>query len=220
MMVFMDTTLDQLLVQTEAFHKAAIEHAEGLRPLGDLRTMVAFQAGCLALEHSRAVQILIAHGRLPSAFALFRPQFESLVRGIWLLHAASDNWIQKFGQPLTTDSAKQANEGLGFADMLKELKASPTSPSHIVSQLHEYKEATWKPLNSYTHGGIHPLTRNWTGYPPQLTYAAVRNANAVLALTLQLLSILSGDPRNMEPVHLMHVEFADCFNLLPPRTEQ
>jgi hypothetical protein len=212
----MESKLNELLVQTQAFHNAAVGHAKGLRPIDDLRHLVAFQAGGLALEHALAARSLIADGHLPSAFALFRPQFESLVRGIWLLHAASGTWIEKFGQPLTIASAKHANEGPRFADMLKELESHPMAPSHIVVQLREFKEETWKPLNSYTHGGIHPLTRLMSGYPPQLTYDALRNSNAVLALTLQLLSILTGDIRNMEPVRHMHVEFVDCFNLLPP----
>lgn len=214
----MEAKLNQLLLRTQAFHNAAAEHVAGLRPMENLRTLVAFQAGGLALEHSLAARSLIADGHLPSAFALFRPQFESLVRGIWLLHAAGDGWIEKFSQPLTIAGAKHANEGLGLADMLKELESNPMAPGPIVAQLREFKDATWKPLNSYTHGGIHPLTRFLSGYPPQLTYDAVRNANAVLALTLQLLSILTGDTRNMEPVRHMHVEFADCFNLLPPET--
>lgn len=215
----METKLDQLLLCTQAFHNAAVEHASSLQPFEDMRASIAFQAGFLVLEHSLAVRILIVDGRLPSAFALFRPQFECLVRGIWLLHAASESWIEKFNQPLTIASAKQANEGPGFAEMLKELESNPTAPSHIVEHLRAFKEIAWKPLNSYTHGGIHPLTRGWNGFPPQLTYDAVRNANAVLALTLQLLSILTRDARNMEPVRRMHEEFAECLNLLPPQSQ-
>lgn len=68
-------------------------------------------------------------------------------------------------------------------------------------------------MNSYAHGGIHPLSRVLTGYPAQLTYDVIRNSNAVTALATQLASILTGDPRNMEPVRQFHVEYADC---LPP----
>lgn len=207
--------LSQLLLRTQALHSAAIEHVDSLRPIENTRTLLAFQAGCLALDHSLAIQALVVNGHLPSAYALFRTQFENLVRGIWLLHAASDAWIEKFAQPLTIEGSKQANEGPRFVDMLTDLESNPSSPRHIVNQLREYKEATWKPLNSYTHGGIHPLTRRLTGFPPQLTFDAVRNANAVLALTLQLLSILTGDMGKMEPVRRMHVDFVDCFNLLP-----
>lgn len=212
----MEAELTQLLIRTQDFHNAAVEHVAGLRPMEDLRSLVAFQVGGLALQHALAARFLVANGRLSSAFALFRPQFESLVRGVWLLHAAKATWIEKFSQPLTVESAKHANEGTGLADMLKELESNPMAPSHIVLQLREFKDATWKPLNSFTHGGIHSLTRLMSGYPPELTYSAMRNSNAVLALTLQLLSILTGDTRNMEQIRRMHVAFSDCFNLLPP----
>lgn len=212
----MEGELNQLLERTRSLHDIAERHVATLQPMDGLRALVAFQAGVLVLEHSLAARHLIASGHLASGYALLRPQFESLVRGIWLLHSASDIWVEKFSQPLTIESTKYANEGPGLADMLKELGSNPLAPGPIVAQLREYKEATWKPLNSYTHGGIHPLTRFLSGYPPQLTYDAVRNANAILALALQLLSILTGDTRNMEPVRQMHVDFADCFNLLPP----
>ena len=53
-----------------------------------------------------------------------------------------------------------------------------------------------------------------TGYPAQLTYDIVRNSNAIVALTTQLLTILTGDPRQMEVVRRFHVEYADCLPIL------
>lgn len=74
-------------------------------------------------------------------------------------------------------------------------------------------------MNSYAHGGLHPLARTVTGYPEELTYDVVRNSNAVVALTTQLASILSGDSRNMDPVRRFHVEFADCLPVLKTDNE-
>jgi len=148
-----------------------------------------------------------------------RPQYESLVRGIWLLHAANDSWVEKLSEPLTVETAKRANEGPMLADMLKGLEASSTAPQAIVGQLKEYRDVIWKVLNSYVHGGLHPLARTATGYPAQLSYDVVRNSNAIVALTTQLLSILTGNPRQMEPVRKLHVDFADCLPILswPPQ---
>ena len=151
---------------------------------------------------------------IPPAYSLMRPQYESLVRGIWLLHAASDSWVEKLGEPLTLDTAKRANEGLMLAEMLEELEKSSTAPRPIVDQLKEYRDVTWKALNSYAHGGLHPLSRTLACYPAQLTYDVVRNSNAVVALATQLVSILSGDPRNMEPVRKFHVEYSNCLPIL------
>lgn len=200
-----------LLERTATFHEAVQTHVSSLFPVEDRRTIVAFQAGVLSLEHAIGAVALIDIELLASAYALMRPQYESLVRGIWLLHAASENWVEKLGEPLTVEAAKRANEGPMLAEMLKNLEASSTAPQFIVGQLQEYRDTTWKALNSYAHGGLHPLARTATGYPAQLTFDVVRNSNAIVALTTQLLSILTGDPSQMEFVRRLHVDFSDCL---------
>jgi hypothetical protein len=206
--------LNKLLERTARFHEAVHAHVGGLVPAGRARPHVAFQAGLLSLEHATGAFVLIRQGLFPSAFTLMRPQYECLVRGIWLLYAASETWVGKLAEPLALESAKRANEGPMLAEMLKELETSSNSPRPIVEQLKQYRDATWKAMNSYAHGGLHPLSRMLTGYPAQLTYDAVRNSNAAMALATQLTSILSGDPLNMEPVRRLHIEFADCLPIL------
>lgn len=211
--------LKKLLRRTADFHKAVQTHAGNLNPFEDCRSLVSFQAGLLSLEHATGAFALININLLPSAYALMRSQYESLVRGIWLLHAANDTWVEKLGEPLTVETARRANEAPMLAEMLKGLEASNTAPQGIVGQLKEYRDVTWKALNSYAHGGLHPLARTVSGYPAQLNYDVVRNSNAIVALTAQLLSILTGNHRQMEPVRKLHVEFADCLPILsePPQ---
>lgn len=209
-----DGRLNQLLERTAQFHEAVHEHIGNFLPFEGIRYLVAFQAGLLSLDHATGALVLIGHGLFPSAYTLMRPQYECLVRGIWLLYAASDTWVEKLAEPLTLESAKRANEGPMLAEMLKQLDGSSRSPGPIVEQLKQYRDATWKAMNSYAHGGLHPLARTLTGYPAQLTYDALRNSNAVVALTTQLASILSGELRHMEPVRRFHIEFADCLPIL------
>lgn len=203
-----------LLGRTAQFHEAVHAHIGNLVPAEGTRYLTAFQAALLSLEHASGAYVLIGQGLFPSAYVLLRPQYECLVRGIWLLYAASDAWVEKLSEPLTLENAKRANEGPMLAEMLKQLESNPSSPAPIVEQLKQYRDVTWRALNSYSHGGLHPLSRTLTGYPAQLTYDAVRNSNAVLALTTQLASILSGDPINMVPVRRFHIEFADCLPIL------
>lgn len=66
-------------------------------------------------------------------------------------------------------------------------------------------------MNSYAHGGLHPLSRKITGYPAQLIYDFIRNSTAVVALTTQLQSILTGMPENMGPVPKIHRNFLDVL---------
>jgi hypothetical protein len=112
--------------------------------------------------------------------SLFRPEKPSRIRTI----ACSDFWL---------DRAR--------------LVSASSEP--IFEQLKQCRGAIWKTMNSYAHGGLHPLSRTLTGYPAQLAYNAVRNSNSVIALSAQLASILSGDPQNMEPVRRFHTDFAD-----------
>ena len=209
-----DEQLNSLLDRTAEFVKAVHVHVATLSPAESARAWVAFQAGLLSLEHGTAAFALIQQTFLPSAFTLMRPQYECLVRGVWLVHAASETWVEKLGEPLSVQSAKRANEGPMLAEMLKELEAAPDSPKAIVAQLKEFRDVAWKAMSSYNHGGLHPLSRVLTGYPPRLTYDAVRNSNAVMALATQLVSIATGDPNSMASVRKLHVTYADCLPLL------
>ena len=206
--------LNTLLDRTAEFIKAVHGHVATLSPAEHARAQVAFQAGLLSLEHGTAAFALIEQSYVPSAFTLMRPQYECLVRGVWLIHAASETWVEKLGEPLSVQSAKRANEGPMLAEMLKELDAASDSPKGIVAQLKGFRDVAWKAMSSYNHGGIHPLSRVLTGYPPQLTYDAVRNSNAVMALATQLVSIATGNPTDMAPVRSLHATYADCLPLL------
>ncbi len=209
-----DEKLKVLLERSGEFQADVHEFASGLIPANGKRYLVALQAGLLSLEHAAGGLVLLSQGFYPSAIALMRPQYESLVRGIWLLHTANDTWVAKLSEPLTVESAKRANEGLMLAEMLKELEKSSTALAPIVEQLKQYRDVTWKAMNSYAHGGLHPLSRTLSGYPAQLTYEVVRNSNAIVALATQLIAILNGDPRDMVHIRRFHVEFSDCLPIL------
>ncbi|WP_425125954.1 DUF6988 family protein [Burkholderia anthina] len=140
-------------------------------------------------------------------------QYESLVRGIWLLYAASENRVARLSVPLTEENARRANDGRMLADMLKELDTSD-APTSLLEQVKNYRDVAWKALNSYTHGGLHPLARTVSGYPPQLTIDVLKNSNGLTCIAAQLASVLSGDPENMQPVRQLHIDFADCIPIV------
>jgi len=81
-----------------------------LTPYREERFTIAFQAGVLSIEHAIAALVLIDNELNASGYVLFRPQFETLVRGVWLLHAASDIWIEKLNEPLTIESARRRTQ--------------------------------------------------------------------------------------------------------------
>jgi hypothetical protein len=209
-----EQSLNEFLDRTAQLHEAVGAHVSSVVPVANDRFVVAFQAGVLSIEHATGALILISQRLIAPAIALHRTQFESLVRGIWLLHAASDEWVAKLSEPLTQESAKKANEGLMLAEMLKHLENS-SAPEALVNQLKSYRDVAWKALSSYTHGGIHPIARTISGYPPQLARDAVRNSNGLIALAAQLASIVTGNPQAMVPIRQLHSDFIDCLPVSP-----
>ncbi|NOS96914.1 MAG: hypothetical protein HOP25_00380 [Methylotenera sp.] len=136
-----DKEFQQFIKRTSAFQAEVTKIIVRINPVSEVRLIVAFQSGLLAFEHSTAALQLISGGLLPSGYSLFRPQLESLVRDIWLLHAASDTWIDKFSQPLALETANKASQAPTLVEMLVQLEKSE-APRHIVEQLQEFKRVT------------------------------------------------------------------------------
>jgi len=207
--------LATLLERSLAFQAAVQEHVGALVPASGARFEIAYQSNLLSLEHGFSALILIDQGLLSSSFSLLRPQYESLLRGVWLLYAATNEEVAKLTQPLTVLSAQQAaNADFSVKKMLDKLDVCTDAPMPLILQLKEFKDVTGKALNDFTHGGLHALSRSATGYPIQLVYDVVRNSNAVVAIGAQLASILSGYTENMQPVRRMHEDFADCLPII------
>lgn len=128
------------------------------------------------------------------------------------MYIASDDWIQTLSQPLTVETAKQGNKAPMLKEMLESLGTRTEPPLQFtVRQLHEFHELGKVVLNSFTHGGMVPLARVGSGYPEWLVLNAVQNSNGVVALAAQLLTVLTGDERNMVPVRQLYEDFQDCL---------
>ena len=210
-----DQEFERFLGRNSAFHERVAENLNDLQPHPGPRFGLAFQCALLSREFGVAAFALVTGKLFAPAYALTRTQFETLVRGIWLRHAASETWVEKLAQPLTPASAESANDTLMLAKMLSQLRATESAPQAIVGQLEEYRDVIWKAVNSYTHGGLHPLARGLTGYPPQLSYDVLRNSNAIIALASQLAANATSNPeKNMVPVRTLHVQFADCLPII------
>lgn len=206
--------LAAFLERNAQFHERVAENFTQLAPFPDQRSDLAMKSALLSTEHGAAAFLLISGQFYAPGYTLLRPQFETLVRGIWFMYAASDTWIEKLSRPLTEETADAAKDVLMVDKMLKGLRASESAPPALLDQLEACRDAMWKALNSYTHGGFHPLSRFQTGYPPSLSYNALRNSNAMVALASQLAAIVTGDRRHMEPVRTLHIDFADCLPII------
>jgi hypothetical protein len=125
---------------------------------GSARIVVSGNLCQMSLEHSAAFRTLAENRMFASAFAVFRAQFEATPRAVWSLYAATDWHIERISARLTADSEQAAKNLPQVQEMLDALAKVPTARIPF-DALSEFKTTAWRALNSYIHGGIHPLAR-------------------------------------------------------------
>jgi hypothetical protein len=115
---------------------------------GDHRHRIPAQLFDLAIEHHAGIIQLLNSHVYASACALVRCEFECFVRGAWLHYCATDDQIESFIQndhlPLTFDG------------LIVALEQKPEFENKFLSKV---KDQAWTPMNGYTHGGIHQISR-------------------------------------------------------------
>lgn len=180
------------------------------------RITASVSAACVALEHGRALRVLVADGLPTAALSLMRLQNEALTRALWLLYAADDTAIHKLSAPLIKEAKLAAGKLPMMADMLKQLGTKPAAAKALIGLL-AFKDNNAAALNSYVHGGIHALQRQAQGYPAPLIVGALRNCNGLMVMTAMMLAILTGRQPLAHAVSLLQATFADD---LPPALPQ
>jgi len=108
----------------------------------------------LTLDHARAICNLIKIGVPASAFALLRVAFESYIRGAWIHHCASDKQVETFYKNKGIKENPNAKE-IDFEKLVQQVEQATGSPAYLSA----IKTKSWKALNSYTHSGMHQISR-------------------------------------------------------------
>jgi hypothetical protein len=164
----------------------------------------------LSLEHAESVRKLFECDLNPSGIALLRIQFETLVRGIWVLYSATDVELEKITSPLTMDAQHLAQKMPMAEDMIVSLGKNPQAAAAF-DALSEFKQCSWKPLNSYIHAGIHPLARQRKGYPFPFIHQLIRQSNGLAVIAIMQACILTGISDLQKQITPLHARFADCL---------
>ena len=172
----------------------------------------------ISLEHAQSLKILIASRNITSAICLLRVQFESLVRGMWVLYAASDIAVSKLTAELTEENQKRADNLPMLSEMIKQLEEK--APKNAVVPLLEFKEYSWKPLCGYVHGGLHAVDRHSKGYPVKILEQTLQASNGVNGLVAILSTMLTGKPTLTKKVYKSFENFSDCFQIRAKKRPQ
>lgn len=178
------------------------------------RTTASFAASNVSLEYARGLRTLLIAGLPTAAIGLMRLQYDSLTRSMWLKYAASDADIGKLLAPLTTQTENAASRAPSTAKMLDAMVGK--EPSAGIQMLNQFKDVHAGALNSYVHGGIHPMTRQREGYPITLLMDVARSSNALLTMTGMMLAIIKGDAKITGRMRGIQRDFADCLPVLLP----
>ena len=204
--------LDEILRRSDALDEAAIDllGPETYQTFdASTRISASFGACVLSLEHARGLRALIVAGFPTSAIGLMRLQYEALTRSVWLLYGASDGAVEKLQMPLTPDAEKKANKLPMLAEMLSAIDGK--APPVATQMLTQFKDVTAGALNSFVHGGIHPLHRQREGYPLPLLVQVVRSSNGLFVMSGMMLATLSGNADLLRNMSGIQPAFIDCL---------
>lgn len=162
-------------------------------------------------EHVLSQQQLLALGFDVTAVTLVRPSFESLVRAIWSLKGASEDWIRAFLTPPApeADARDETIKGPPVDSMLATIEKH--HPQWVHQSLAALKDATWSPMHSYVHGGIRPVLQVLLGCPNPQRVSIVLNGNGFFLFATNVLQMAcGGTPGTVAEIQR---RFARC---LPP----
>jgi hypothetical protein len=207
--------LEHLLARSHLFAETLASHlnsAEGLA--SSPRAEATAAAAELSFEHAHAMRVLLEVGTPNSAAVLLRSQYEALLRAAWLMYAASEEHMEKLSTTLTVESGAKSKNAKGAEHMLNELEgllaATPTLRG-LVLPLREIREVSWAAMNSFVHGGLHPLTRTREGFPFKLAADLLKNSNGMLHMSARLLARVTPSADLVAHVETAFKGFEDCL---------
>ncbi|MCK5545951.1 MAG: hypothetical protein KAI27_01170 [Rhodospirillaceae bacterium] len=171
-----------------------------LKMPSDSRNRLA--GGCLdvALEHQKAILLLIAKKLYGSAFALVRILYESYIRGIWLQHCATESQLTQFRNgtvPLFHKLIEDIEKIDGFENGF----------------LTEFKKNSWARMNGFVHTGVEQVVcRNTTdsiepNYDKDEVIKSIDFSNGIACLSAIAICRLANDVSLAENILNKHEEY-------------
>lgn len=164
------------------------ERQDGLEIKSENSTRVPGVLLDLCIEHQVGIAHLVTGRMNGSAFALVRPQFEALVRALWLCLCASAKEIQSF---IHADELP-----LNFGQLVEAIEKHGDFDSKVLSGI---KKEGWKAMHGYTHGGVHQIARRVKeksiepNYEPEEIIEVLKTSGTFALMALQQIGRLAGN---------------------------
>jgi hypothetical protein len=173
---------------------------DGIELQSSDRNRIAAACLDLAMEHQKAIVLLVTRGLFGSAFSLLRIAFEAYVRGVWLHRCATPAEISCF----------ERGEVACFAQLLSRVEAMESFENGILSAA---KQKSWRVMNDFTHSGyIHAVHRNRDetiepDYSAEMVLEALGFVNAVGLLSVLEAGRLAQDETLVQDILAKSLEF-------------
>lgn len=202
--------LERITYGTRALHLALEPLWEELPQPADKRVIAVRGFANIVRQHAWAQWVLVQQELGLSAAALVRPTYEALVRVIWTLRGADDAWVVGFftSRQEAVESDAETRKGPDVAAMLEVIARH--HPAHIYRPLVELKEATWRGMHSYVHGGIRPVVQSFVPFPHQQAGSLLINANSMLMLATN--AVRMGHGLSSPTLSVLQQQYADCLS--------
>ena len=133
---------------------------------------------------------------------------------MWLTYSASDNQVARLDKDLSIESEQGAKNIPSTNQMMAELEKD--APGNSFRPLKEFKENSWRALNSYAHSGIHPIKRKEEGrWPLSFLEIIFKQSNGLAVIAgFHAVALRHEQPLQREILKLIQ-EFGDCFTPMP-----
>ena len=177
------------------------------------RSLLVVGFSSIVRQHTAAQWLLVQSNLDVSATTLVRPTYESLVRAVWCLDGADDEWIGKFlaPNPEAINSDAETEMGPSVPKMLPVIKQR--HPPHVYQPLVALKESTYRAMHSYVHGGIRPVVQSLSEFPVNEATSLVINSNTMLLMATNAARMACGFQSPL--ITVICKQYADCFPPAP-----
>lgn len=201
--------LERVAYGSRLLHSALDELWEELPGPTSKRAVVVIGFANVVRQHTKAQYTLIQHGLDVSASALVRLSYETLLRTIWTLKGAKDAWVDGFLNAPSGVSRPDGETRMGpnVDEMLKAIALH--HPPFIHAPLEALKEATWRGMNSYVHGGIRAVAQSSMPFPHHEMTSVLINANSMLMMATNAVRMAHGLPS--PTLSALYAQYADCL---------
>jgi hypothetical protein len=177
--------ITEIINNSESLIQWLDKELNGLAVPSDERPRLAVACLLVALEHQKAILLLVANKLFGSAFSLIRLEFESYVRGVWLQLCATDTEITKYKQDKLEKS---------FQTLITEIENCEGFEEGILSSA---KKENYDAMNSFTHSGYLQAVRRIKGetlepnYTDEEIIELLNTANALGMLSALQIALLA-----------------------------